>query len=534
MQSFEQKDANRATRSMSNHKDLDQEVLRKCIILYPIVLGKNPKLFSATSKEMLEQNDSLRTQVEDLLKEYNTLQKLWNINTTTKCTIDSKTRDKKRSNVKENPKIRCEPCATKRIYRDPNTCPGPCYNCHGPHHEYLCPWTCNRCKVSRQLHIPSTCAKRNWKDIMGPFYNEKPLFKEFTPSLECESSESAPSKGQSCSTSKFRDSVAPKPRENRGRFTKRKPERSTCEQHGHSTTSTGPNILSGSGTSDSKVSVSISTTTTHDRYKPKGMSANEAITANSLRQSRKKIPILKGLGISAQNSDETSTLTSSSSVVPVDTIATVPQLSKAQRVNLKVLFNSRDNKVQLGGEPSEGNKDATQLHDNNSTVVVEPSTAIQPCTILKPKCRADIVTCQSDQIQPSVELSDGVGSTDMHTSDDNDEWEDEVTFVSDDSAPEDHSTVELNGSISPVGTTTADEDEACQDIYSNDYFDDIDAELEEYYLSKFSTYGNKKLGRDVCLSKRQVAAKRKSIKSFNSDAQYLKGCIGKNLLCNLY
>jgi hypothetical protein len=34
------------------------------------------------------------------------------------------------------------------------------------------------------------------------------------------------------------------------------------------------------------------------------MSANEAIQANTARQSKKKVPILKGLSIIAQNSDK--------------------------------------------------------------------------------------------------------------------------------------------------------------------------------------------------------------------------------------
>ena len=165
-----------AARSMPSHKYLDQDVLRKCILLYPILLGRDfnqlDKTFSVlldlsiTSKDILNSDDSLSTQVQELLRESKQLQKLWHINTTTKCTIHSSTKDKDRVSVKEDLKIRYEPGTIKRLYKDPNTCPGPCFNCHGTHHEYVCPWACNRCNHPNdfiyQAHVQSVTGNISW------------------------------------------------------------------------------------------------------------------------------------------------------------------------------------------------------------------------------------------------------------------------------------------------------------------------------------------------------------------------------------
>ena len=86
-----------------------------------------------------------------------------------------------RKNIKFHPK-------PPKPRRDPKTSPGACFNCGGPHHEYLCPWMCKRCEstccidsTTSSVHIPSKCAKRNWSYIMGPYVTEKPLFRTFQP-----------------------------------------------------------------------------------------------------------------------------------------------------------------------------------------------------------------------------------------------------------------------------------------------------------------------------------------------------------------
>ena len=78
MKFYKQED-NMAARSMPSHKYLDQDVLRKCILLYPILLGRDfnqlDKTFSVlldlsiTSKDILNSDDSLSTQVQELLRE---------------------------------------------------------------------------------------------------------------------------------------------------------------------------------------------------------------------------------------------------------------------------------------------------------------------------------------------------------------------------------------------------------------------------------------------------------------------------------
>ena len=243
---------------------------------------------------------------------------------------------------------------------------------------------------------------------MGPFCKEKPLFKVFTPSLKCESSESASLKGQPPPIYVATDKVRSKHKNKRVTNNNRKPERSIYEQLQHSTTLEDFRILKSLETNDSKVSDPISTTTKDIQNKPRGMAANDAIAANKLRLLKKKIPVLKGLGIIAQNS----TATASN-----DGVVTGQPLFKAQRVDLTKLFNCRDTRFQLEGEHSKGNHLNNSLDSNHSAVVNEPSAVKQSCTSKMCNIVTDLITSQSDQTQPSVELFRGVESTEINAPD---------------------------------------------------------------------------------------------------------------------
>ena len=278
---------------------IDLDTLRKCIALYPILLEGDSELLdkfkdpSVSSAKFLEDNQKVKHHVQVLCHSSELIRSLWFGNTPREGTYNRKSNTKVNSasvNSTEYSKV----IPPKRAYKDPKTCPGPCFNCHGSHHEYLCPWACRRCNSSQHstnncLHIPRACTKRNWINIMGPFVNEEPCFEEFTPaSNNYYRDETQPTTVSNISSNSKPSNPKRKNRRARKRKGKSKDEYSNRNS---------AMLSHANDTNDSKDSnVFVQATefkVSHPRKK--GLSAEEVIAANNSKRSMKKVPVLKGL-----------------------------------------------------------------------------------------------------------------------------------------------------------------------------------------------------------------------------------------------